>query len=189
MIDSRVAATLLSLITALPVTARADGAFLLKLGAAQLQDTSQEFNGPRKLENTSNLAYGALIEHRFPKIGLGVGVEYVFYRHRYTPPANPEGTAEARVIMLSARKYFMYEKNFRPYVGGGVGGGEIFVKDSLYRDSELAFGFQAVAGAEWRIDNLSLNLEAKYVVPGNLGGNNEYYPDAIGLFAGVGFNW
>jgi hypothetical protein len=184
----------LSLIPALflPAAAQADGAFIFKLGTAQVQDQSQVMGATRELDATSSVAYGAMFEHRFRKNGIGLGVEYAFYRHEYSPPTNPNGTAETRALMFSARKYFLYDKPVRPFIGFGLGVGRTNVENAgvtPYTDEEYTTVFQAVAGVEFRVDNLSFMLEVKRFQHDIEGGGNEYDPTSNAVFAGFGFNW
>jgi hypothetical protein len=194
---SRIVLAVTLLMSFLPVAAYAGGAMIFKLGAMQLQDDSQFFGGlPRTLDSGSNMAYGILLEHRFQKSGIGVGVEYTFYRHAYTPPASPDGTAEARAIMISVRKYFLKEGIVHPFIGLGVGVGQTNVNHSTpipFSDKEVTTPFQAVVGVEFRSDNLSFLIEAKHIHHDVNNSENqtnpEYDPSATGIFAGFGFNW
>jgi hypothetical protein len=176
----------------LSVPAQADGAFLFKLGSAQLQDETQTLGATRDLNATSDVAFGAMLEHRIRRNGIGLGVEYVLYRHEYTPPTNPSGTAETRAIMFSARKYFLYDKPVRPFIGFGLGAGRTNVENAgvtPYTDEEYTTVFQAVAGVEFRVDNLSFMIEVKRFQHDIESGGSEYDPTANAVFAGFGFNW
>lgn len=193
MKSSRAVLALTLLMSVLPVAAEAAGAFMFKLGSMQLRDDSQILGlQERTLDSGSQTAYGALLEHRFRKGGVGLGVEYAFYRHEYSPPASPAGTAETRAIMVSARKYFINEGGVHPFIGFGVGIGRTNVDHGTpvpYNDEELTTPFQVVAGVEFRTDNLSFLVEAKHIYHDIESGGNEYNPTATGIFAGFGFNW
>lgn len=181
------------LMSALPVAAEAAGALIFKLGSMQLRDENQNFGLlDRNLDSGSQTAYGAMLEHRMRKGGVGIGVEYAFYRHEYSPPASPAGTAETRAIMVSARKYFIDEGVVHPFIGFGVGLGRTNVSHGTptpYSDEEFTTPFQVVAGVEFRTDNLSFMIEAKHIYHDIESGGNEYNPTATGIFAGFGFNW
>jgi len=182
----------LPLLSIVSAPALAGGAMLFKLGGMHLMDDRQSIDFvERDFDATSKTAYGIQLEHRFKK-GIAIGVEYNFYRHEYSPPSSPSGTAETRAIMVSAKKYFGNEGVLHPYFGFGIGIGRTNVDHgglTPYTDEELTTPIQFVAGLEFRVDNLSFLVEAKHIHHEIESGGNEYNPTATGVFAGFGFNW
>jgi Outer membrane protein beta-barrel domain len=179
-------------LSCLSPVAWADGAFLFKLGNLQLRDTTQTLDIDHEFERNSASAYGAMVEHRFRRSGIGIGAEYALYRHEYTPPGDPKGMAETRALMFSARKYFLYDKPVRPFIGFGLGIGRTRIDNAgptPYNDKEFTTVFQGTAGVEFRIENLSIMVEVRHLQHDIEGGGNEYDPTATGLFAGFGLNW
>jgi len=170
-----------------PLAAKADGAILFKLGSIQLRDDTQILDlTPRNLNAASESTLGVLLEHRFQKSGVGIGVEYVYYRHAYQPQS---GLAETATLMVSARKYFIQDSVVRPFIGLGIGIGRTETSNPGFQDVEFTTPSQVVVGLDISADNLSFQIEAKLLHHQIEGGGNEYDPSALGLIASFGFNW
>lgn len=181
---------LATLLLASPTLVLADGALLVKAGALRLNDSGQVFeSAARDLDDTSHSTLSVSFEAR-RRGGVAFGIEYISYRHDFTPPAGPQaGEARTRVLQFIGKKYFHTSGVLHPYIGAGIGGGRVEVTGTGISDEEFTTALQAVLGLEWRFENLSFVLEAKHLYHDIEGGGNEYDPTGTGVFAGMGFNW
>ncbi len=181
------------LFAVLPVVAQAGGAFLMKGGAMRLSDNTQVLDlALRNLDDTSNGTLALNLEGR-KRNGVAFGVEYLTYRHDFTPPTAEAGEAKTQSLQFLAKKYFIDAGPVHPYVGAGVGVGRTNVTHTTagipFSDEEFTLAIQALLGLELRFDNLSFLAEVKHLYHDIESGGNEYDPTATGLFVGIGFNW
>jgi len=176
----------------LPGTAAAGGAFYIKSGVLQLQDTGQVIDSlPRNLDEASNKTIGIGWEVR-KKNGLAFNIEYLNYRNEFTPPTSPStGEARADVLQFSGKKYFIDDGVFHPYIGAGIGPGITKISYTSggisITEEDYAIVLHAAFGIELRFNNLSFFLEAKHIYF-NVD-SSQYDPTSTGVLAGMGFNW
>lgn len=178
----------------LPVMAHAGGAFLVKGGILRLADDRQVLDlQSRELDENSNATLAFNVEAR-KRNGVGLGFEYLSYRHDFSSPAAESGEARTQVAQFLGKKYFIDGGPVHPYIGFGVGAGKTNVayvrsNGTRFSDEEFTLALQALLGLELRFDNISVVAEVKHLYHDIEGGGNEYDPTATGLFVGMGFNW
>jgi opacity protein-like surface antigen len=177
------------------------GAIHLRGGEMILHDDKQVFgqsgspNTDVSLDRHSQSAFGFSWELRLP-FGWSVGTEFLRYKNEFTPTSSPSarGLAQTDAFLVTAKKYFLPEKMFRPYVGWGAGAGVTENSNQstggTINDSNINPVFHAMAGAEWRFDNnLSLLLETRYLVFSIESQKTDYNPTGLGAFIGMGMHW
>lgn len=168
------------------VSNAADFALIFKGGHADLVHERQVLNSmERTFDRTSEDALGVAWEIRKKEKGTALGMEYIRYRHLYTPPDT--GEAKARVLMFSAKEYL--GKTFlRPFIGLGVGVGHTSVTGGANVDPDLALALQVAGGLELRFQHLGLYAEIKGVhFDGDSHG--QYDPSSRGVFAGISMSF
>jgi len=178
--------------TAMP--AAAGGAVIVKGGAAILSDDTQLIdNRFATIDDASSArTFGLAFEHRTRRNGMSFGIEYNSYRHDFTTALAEPGETHTQILQFVARKYFFERSMVRPFIGVGVGGGYTraeYTSGGLKEDDYVgSFVLQGVLGVEFRVENLSLMLEAKrfWHEPG---GSDDYNATATGVYGGIGFNW
>jgi hypothetical protein len=184
-----IAGLVLASLMATAPPARADGAVLLKVGGVRLGDENQFLAGTnRKFENSSARTFSVAWEARKRRSGAAFGVEYLIYRHDFTPGAliTGEGQAKTQTLMFRATKYFG-RADVRPFIGVGFGPGHTSVSGTNL-DPEINLMLQAAAGVEFRVENFSFLVEARALHNDSDGETgNEYDPSGTGLFGGIGF--
>lgn len=181
------------LLAMLPAVTQAGGAFLVKGGNMYLTDDRQTLNSAqRDLDETSFSTLAFNLEGR-KRNGVAFGVEYLTYRHEFTPPAAQPGEAKTQTVQFIGKKYFVQDGPVHPYIGIGIGAGRTNVTYTdigvSFSDEEFTLAMQVLLGIELRFDNLSFLAEVKHLYHDIEGGGNEYDPTATGLFLGMGFNW
>lgn len=184
---------LMLLLAAAPLTGQADGAVFIKGGIARLSDTTQVIDGrARTLEEDEGI-YGISVEHRTRR-GISFGFEFLREQHDFTTPGlNQPGNAETTMLQFQAKNYFRSDKDIvRPFIGIGIGGSysQIDYTDNLsssYDDEAFGLVLQALGGVEWRLKNISVLAEVKYLWHDTDSG--DYDPSALGVLVGFGFNW
>jgi hypothetical protein len=168
--------------------AHADGAVLLKVGSVRLWDENQLLAGQnRAFDDSSSRTFSVAWEAR-KRRGAAFGIEYLIYRHDFTPGTliTSQGQAKTQALMFRATKYFG-GADVRPFIGIGFGPGHTSVSGTNL-DPELNLMIQAAAGVEFRVENFSFLVEARGLYndsDGEVG--NEYDPSATGFFGGIGF--
>ena len=169
-------------------SAMAGGAIIMKLGQVELWDDTQ-FLGTqaRVFDDNSRRTFGLAWEHRNRR-GVGLGVEYLTYRHDYSPSTANLGEAKTQMVLFSARKYFIDSGVFHPFVGMGVGIGHTSVTSGPNLSPDVNFQLQANTGIELRFDNIGFLVEVKGLYNDSDGpSNNRYDPSGTGIFGGMSF--
>ena len=167
-------------------SAQADGALIIKTGNVKLWDETQNLGGAdRTFDSNSWRTFALAWEHRNRR-GMGLGVEYVTYRHDYTPPST--GQTKTQVLMFSAKKYFNPSALVHPFFGIGIGLGHTSVTGGANVGPDLNLELQAAAGVELRFDNVGIYMEAKGLYNDSDGPTgNRYDPSATAVFGGMSF--
>lgn len=185
-------------LTLLPGSAVAGGAVYFKGGAMRLENDAQVFRTDTNttddvtLDDISRQTIGLGWEIRF-RHGWAVGIEYLRYAHRFTSSATPAARGEAVTDagLVTAKKYFLDNGKFHPYVGGGFGFGGSDANNLNYGGlvDELSASpiLHAVLGMELRVDHLSYMLEVRTLAheSRHLG----FEASATGVLLGVGYIW
>lgn len=178
------------LLATLAAEAQAGGVLYFKTGNVRLWDENQFLdNVNRDFEEGSSRTFGMGFENRRRR-GVALGVEYLNYRHEYTPSNSPtiKGQAKTQILNFTARKYFNASRVFVPFVGLGFGPGHTSVSGGADVDPEVELTIQLNTGFELRFDNFGIFTEIKGLymdveaqrVP-------QYDPSGTGLFVGVSF--
>ena len=182
----------------LPGSAVAGGAGYFNGGAMNLEKDEQRFRTNTTgtddvtLDDISRQSLGLGWEIRF-RHGWAVGIEYLCYVHRFTSSATPAARGEAVTDagLVTAKKYFLDNGKFHPYVGGGFGFGDSDVYNTrsggLVDELDSSPILHAVLGMELRVDYLSFMLEARTLAfeSRHLG----FEASATGVLLGVGYIW
>ena len=168
--------------------ALAGSALIMKIGKAQLWDNTQFLDGAqRTFDDSSWRTFALAWEHR-ARHGMGLGVEYITYRHSYTPASSGDGQAKTQIILFSARKYFDASSILHPFVGVGMGLGHTSVTGGASIGPDVNFEVQANTGIELRFDNVGFYVELKGLYNDSSGpSGNRYDPSATGVFGGMSF--
>lgn len=168
--------------------AMAGGAMIMKTGNVQLWDDTQLLGGQQRTFDSSSWRTFALAwEHR-NKLGMGLGIEYITYRHDYTPSTAGDGQAKTQILLFSARKYFTASDIVHPFVGMGMGIGHTSITGGPNLSPDVNFEVQANTGIEFRFDNVGFYMEVKGLYNNSDGpSNNRYDPSATGVFGGMSF--
>lgn len=181
----------LGLLALLPAVAQAGGALLVKGGTMRLADDTQTVDATQiSLDEISRGAFAVNVEGR-KRNGIALGGEYLTYRHDFSYPVSQSGEARTQMLQFLAKKYFIQDGPLHPYLGIGLGLGftDVSSNSGVVSDLGLGFAMQVLLGLEVRFDNLSFLAEVKHLYYDIDGGGNDYNPTAIGVFAGMGFNW
>jgi len=123
---------------------------------------------------------------------LAFSIEHLTFSNEFTPPASSSrGDAKTNVLQFGAKKYFIEDGVFHPYISAGIGVGHTHIDcpsgGQSVTEVDAAIVLHAAVGMELRFNNLSLMLEAKHLYFDT--DVRQYDPTATGLLAGVGFNW
>ena len=169
-------------------SAMAGGAITMKLGQVELWDDSQLLGAQQRVfDDSSRRTFGIAWEHR-SRSGIGLGVEYLTYRHDYSPSTGNAGEAKTQMVLFSARKYFIDSGVFHPFVGMGLGLGHTTVSRGPDLSPDVNFQLQANTGIEFRFDNFGFMVEVKGLYNDSDGpANNRYDPSGTGIFGGMSF--
>lgn len=170
------------------VSAMAGNAITMKLGQVKLWDDTQLLGAQERVfDDSSGRTFGLAWEHR-SRSGVGLGVEYITYRHDYTPSTRNMGEAKTQMILFSARKYFIDSGVFHPFLGMGMGLGHTSVTGGPNLSPEVDFQAQVNTGIEFRFDNIGFLVEVKGLYNDSKGpSNNRYDPSGTGIFGGMSF--
>ena len=185
LISTHLLAILFALVSA---QAQAGGAMIMKTGKVQLWDNSQYLDGTQRVfDDNSWRTFSLAWEHR-GRHGMGMGVEYITYRHTYTPSAAGDGQAKTQIVLFSARKYFDASGIVHPFVGLGMGLGHTSVTGGASVGPDVNLEVQADTGIEFRFDNVGFYMELKGLYNDSSGpSGNNYDPSATGVFGGMSF--
>ena len=166
----------------------AGGALIMKSGKVELWDSTQLLDTQtRTFEDTSSRTFAFAWERRSDR-GMGLGMEYITYRHTYTPPNTNTGEAKTQILLFSARKYFDASTIVHPFVGMGMGLGHTSVTGGADIGPDVNFEIQANTGIELRFDNIGFFMELKGLYNDSSGpSGNSYDPSGTGLFGGMSF--
>ncbi len=165
------------------LNARADTAIIVKGGTVDLTHQRQSLdNAERTFGDSSNAAFAAAWEMR-KRDGIGFGMEYLRYRHSYSPPAT--GEAKAQALLFNVKEYFGRHL-VHPFAGVGIGLGHTSVTGGADVNPELQLALQAAGGVELRVRHLGLYVEVKGVYF-DVDRSDHYDPSGTGVFAGVSF--
>jgi hypothetical protein len=170
-------------------SALADGALMIKTGNVELWDATQNLDAvDRTFDNNSWRTFAIAWEHRNRR-GMGMGMEYITYRHDYTPGTGiGAGQAKTQILMFSAKKYFNPSSVVHPFIGIGIGLGHTSVTGGADLSPDLNIEMQLAGGLELRFDNIGIYMEAKGLYNDNDGpAHNRYDPSATGVFGGISF--
>jgi opacity protein-like surface antigen len=172
-----------------PVTRPARGAVavILKSGAFELSEEDQDFLGAQTTYTTSSDGeLGIEVEWRHSS-GFAVGGEYLRYRNDLENVLGASGTAKTDAFMVNGKKYFEIARVFQPYVGVGLGAVTTSLSDD-FSGSGGGFGYQFMAGVEFRFDRVGIYTEFKnvYAKPEDSDGE-QMNVGGSGLFVGVSF--
>lgn len=179
-------ATGLSALVSAP--AMAGGALIMKTGNVELWDSTQQLGGsPRTFDDNSARTFALAWEHRSRR-GMGLGMEYITYRHDYLPSSGNQGQAKTQILLFSARKYFDASSILHPFVGMGMGLGHTSVTGGADIDPDVNFEVQANTGIELRFDNIGFYAELKGLYNDSSGpSGNRYDPSGTAVFGGMSF--
>ncbi len=168
--------------------ALAGGAMIMKTGKVQLWDDSQNLGDqPLTFDDSSWRTFALAWEHRGRR-GMGLGVEYITYRHSYLPSTSGDGQAKTQIVLFSARKYFDASSIVHPFVGLGMGLGHTSVTGGARIGPDVNFEVQANTGIEFRFDNVGFYMELKGLYNDSSGpSGNNYDPSGTGVFGGMSF--
>jgi hypothetical protein len=175
------------LLTLASAPALAGGAMIMKTGRVQLWDDSQNLDGQtRTFDSDSGRTFALAWEHRNRR-GMGLGVEYITYRHDYTPSSVSNGQAKTQILLFSARKYFNASEVVHPFFGVGMGLGHTSITGSSI-DPDVNFEVQANTGVEMRFDTIGFYIELKGLYNDTSGpSGNRYDPSGTAVFGGMSF--
>lgn len=176
------------MLTLASAPALAGGAMIMKTGKVQLWDDSQYLDTrTRNFDDSSWRTFALAWEHRGRR-GMGLGVEYITYRHSYLPSTSGDGQAKTQIVLFSARKYFDASSIVHPFVGLGMGLGHTSVTGGASIGPDVNFEIQANTGIELRFDNVGFYVELKGLYNDTSGpSGNRYDPSATGVFGGMSF--
>jgi hypothetical protein len=177
-----------AMLSLVSVPALAGGAMIMKTGKVRLWDDSQYLDGlQRDFDTSSWRTFSLAWEHR-GRHGMGMGIEYITYRHGYTPAVSGDGQAKTQILLFSARKYFDASSIVHPFVGLGMGLGHTSVTGGASIGPDVNFEVQADTGIEFRFDNVGFYMELKGLYNDSSGpSGNNYDPSATGVFGGMSF--
>ncbi len=167
--------------------ALAGGALIMKTGNVQLWDESQRLdNTDLVFDSDSGRTFALAWEHRNRR-GIGMGMEYITYRHDYTPSTVSDGRAKTQILLFSARKYFDASEIVHPFFGMGIGLGHTSITGSNI-DPDVNIEIQANTGVELRFDSIGFYVELKGLYNDSDGpSGNRYDPSGTALFGGMSF--
>lgn len=176
------------MLTLASAPALAGGALIMKTGKVQLWDESQSLDGQtRTFDSDSGRTFALAWEHRNRR-GMGMGVEYITYRHDYTPSSTTFGQAKTQILLFSARKYFNASEIVHPFFGVGMGLGHTSVTGGADLNPDINFEVQANTGVELRFDNIGFYVELKGLYNDSDGpSGNRYDPSGTAVFGGMSF--
>jgi hypothetical protein len=176
------------MLTLASAPALAGGAMIMKTGKVQLWDETQFLDNQQlTFDSDSGRTFALAWEHRNRR-GMGIGIEYITYRHDYTPSTATFGQAKTQILLFSARKYFNASTVVHPFFGMGMGLGHTSVTGGADLNPDVNFEVQANTGIELRFDNVGLYAEIKGLYNDSSGpSGNRYDPSGTGVFGGMSF--
>ena len=138
-------------------------ALILKSGRFEMSDRTQQVGGLQsEFDSKATGVLGAELEWR-DRSGFAYGGElYRFTNKLVAVGTSLEGEMEVVALMANAKKYFEITDLLYPYVGAGAG----MAANSFSGDvTGSAYGpaFQAMAGIDFRMKNVGVYTELKYL--------------------------
>ncbi len=166
----------------------ADFAVIIKSGTVSLWDANQHLDSAdRDFDRYSRRTLALAWEVRTAK-ELALGMEYLTFRHDFTPSAS--GYTKTEMVQFTVKKYFSPVPVVHPYAGLGLGWSYGKFDDgtgNVDRDYNAALSLSA--GIEFRFgENLGIYTEVKGLVSGaDNKDDNEFDFSGTGYFGGVSF--
>ena len=172
-----------------PGVKAADFAVIVKSGSVKLWDDKQVLDGiERDFDDTGNKVFAVSWEIRNAE-NVGLGMEYINYKHEFTPPVNT-GATRTQVYLFTAKKYYAPTEIIRPFFGIGLGWGHAKYSDGLGNvDRDLNVALQASGGIEFLFaQNFGFYTEIKGLASNTDGeSENEFDFSSTSLMAGMSF--
>jgi len=138
-------------------------ALILKSGRFEMSDRTQQVGGLQsQFDSKATGVWGAELEWR-DRNGFAYGGElYRFTNKLVALGTSLEGEMEVVALMANAKKYFEITDLLYPYVGAGAG---IAANSFSGNVTGSAYGpaFQAMAGIDFRVKNVGVYAELKYL--------------------------
>ena len=160
-------------------------ALIARAGTFKMANENQVVAGlPSTFDTTSTSVFGVEAEWR-GKGGIAVGGEVFHYNNDLVLPGIiPNAQQEVLAILANGKYYFRLTNWFYPFVGAGVGLANVSYSDGL-TGTASGLAFQALAGMEFRFNQIGVNVQYKYLdaTAGNTG--KEVKVGGSGILAGV----
>jgi opacity protein-like surface antigen len=138
-------------------------ALILKSGRFEMSDRTQQVGGLQsQFDSKATGVWGAELEWR-DRNGFAYGGElYRFTNKLVALGTSLEGEMEVVALMANAKKYLEITDLLYPYVGAGAG---IAANSFSGNVTGSAYGpaFQAMAGIDFRVKNVGVYAELKYL--------------------------
>lgn len=161
---------------------------MLKFGSFSLANDSQDILGAARAFDTSASSVASFEGEWFVRPDISLGLEVTKFSNDYsTPSATAIGSTDTTAVLLNAKRYFLPGGAWQPYIGAGLGSATVDFSGAI-TGSTSGFAPQAVAGIQWRADQLALRAEYKYLKADTKdNGGQKVDMSGGGLFLGIGF--
>lgn len=148
-------------------------------------DTANQMVGGIPSTFSTNSRYVAALEFEWrSKSGPAAGIELFHYKNDVSA-GGLTGQQTVIAYLLNGKYYFRAKDRWYPFVGAGVGIASASYSGSL-SGSASGTAYQALAGIEYRVENLGVSLNYKYLAStADDGAGGEIKVGGNGIFAGL----
>jgi opacity protein-like surface antigen len=93
-------------------------------------------------------------------------------------------------VFVNARKYFRGGRRIQPFIGAGLGAATADISGPTITGDTFGLAYQLMAGVEFRVARVGLQVEAKHISAETEDENNEKIDvSGSGIFLGVGLHF
>ncbi len=164
---------------------------LIKTGALTLSAETQTILGSDwRFDDSASGVYDIELYYQFDS-GLTVGGELIGYSAEFSTLANTDKhNVDVLILMGDAKQYFRTEASFQPYIGAGIGFATTDVSGPSLSGSTSGLAYQAMAGVEYRGENIGVTAEYKFISADTEDASGEKVDvSGSGFFAGIAIHF
>ncbi len=160
---------------------------ILKAGTLTLTDDIQTLFGiDRSFDDNASGVYAVEGLYQLPH-AITIGGEVISYSTEFTTSGlSDKHDVDVLEIFFNAKKYFRTDRRIQPFIGAGLGGAQADVSGPSISGDVSGVAFQVMAGVEFRIKRVGLQVEVKHISADIEDDNNEKFDvSGTGIFLGV----
>lgn len=135
----------------------------VKGGTFDLATENQTIAGSELVFDTGTNAFAVEYEYAFSKISIG-GEVMVYSNDYKTKTGFGSGEMDTTIATFNVKKYFNVSKQFKPFIGTGIGLGFVELTGFPVSGDAVDFALQFMLGMEYRFSRVGVYAEYKYLV-------------------------